>query len=658
MVQTTASSPAPAPIRRRRWPLWLAGTALLLLVLVLALADASWLRGPVERRIEAATGREAHIGALAVDWGWPPRVLLDDVRLGNAPWATQGDMLQARGVRFEVAPWPLLGGRLVLPSLALDAPELLLERNDQGVGNWEFGTDDDGEGVAVGALQVRKGTLRLREHGQDTDLRLAVHSGEPAEGGAAPLLLEGEGRYRAQPFSLEGRVDSPLELRRQGQGYRIDLTARAGGTVAQAQGTLTPPLDLQDFGVDFSLRGPTLQSLQTLLGLSFPDTPPYDVHGRLSRVGEVWRFRDFEGRIGDSDLSGRVTVDLAGERPHLEAKLRSDRLDLDDLGPTIGGAPGTGEGETASKAQAALAAERAAQGRLLPDRAFRLQALRAMDADVTLDAAQVSTRKVPVSAMSVTLHLKDGVLTLEPLSFAAAGGRIAGDVRLDASVEPIATRADLQVRGLELPRLFRDSELGQRSLGTIAGTVELSGRGNSIADMLAHADGRAGAVMGRGRVSNLVLELAGLDIAEALGFLLTEDRTVPVRCAFAEFAIEDGVMQASALVFDTTDTVVHGEGTINLGAERMDLVLHPRPRDSSIAALRVPLEVTGSLRDPDISPKGGQLALRALAGAALYAIAPPAALLALVETGPGESSDCGEAVRTRTADSGDEAAEP
>ena len=635
----------PRPVRRRRWPWVLLALALVLLALVPALADAGWLRGPLERRVEAATGRDARIGALAVDWGWPPRVIVTDVALANADWASDQPMLRARRIAFELSPWPLLRGDLVLPSLELVKPELLLERAEDGRANWQFEEqrEDRGEGVAIGALRVDQGVFRLREAARDTDLQLAVDSGQ-----GDALLLAGDGRYRARPFTLEGSVDPPATLR--DGHYGLDLTARAGATVASLRGDIEAPLNLREFTVQLALRGPTLQALQPLLDLSFPDTPPYAIEGQLARIGETWRYRDFSGTVGDSDLSGRVTVDLSGQRPHLEAKLKSDRLDFDDLGPVIGGAPGTGPDETATPEQVALAAERAREGRLLPAREFQLQALRAMDANVTLDAAQVVTRKAPISAMSVSLELRDGMLRLDPLSFAAGGGRLTGEVRLDASGDPIATEAALRVRGLELPKLFPDSSLGQRSLGTIAADIEVEGQGNSVAAMLASADGQAAAAMGQGRVSNLVLELAGLDIAEALAFLLTDDRTVPVRCAFADFAIEDGTMQARALVFDTTDTIIHGEGVVDLARERLHLTLHPRPRDTSIAALRVPLEVSGSLRDPDVSPKGGQLALRALAGAALYAIAPPAALLALVETGPGRSTDCGRAAELRTAE--------
>ena len=135
--------------------------------------------------------------------------------------------------------------------------------------------------------------------------------------------------------------------------------------------------------------------------------------------------------------------------------------------------------------------------------------------------------------------------------------------------------------------------------------------------------------------------LAGLDIAESLKFLLTDDRQVPIRCAFADFGVQDGVMTSRALAFDSTDTIIVGEGTVDLGDESLDLLLRPRPKDRSILSLRSPLRVGGTFKDPSFRPDLAALGVRGAIALALGSITPPAALLATFETGPGEDSDCG-----------------
>jgi uncharacterized protein involved in outer membrane biogenesis len=378
-----------------------------------------------------------------------------------------------------------------------------------------------------------------------------------------------------------------------------------------------------------------------------PETPPYALHGRLQRRGDVWRYLDFDGTVGDSDLAGDATLTWRDPRPRLEATLRSKQLDFDDLAGFVGAPPQTGGGESASEEQERESAELASSDRLLPQRPYRVDKLRAMDADVSLDAPSVNADPLPLTSLQGRLRIDDGVATLDPLTLGVAGGRVQSRVVLDASRTPIATDAGFTLRGLLLPKLFPDARLAEDSTGRIAGRVALKGEGASIAAMLASADGEAELVMGRGRISNLLLELAGQDVAEALKFLLGKDRVIPLRCAHAELAAEDGVAQVRRLVFDSTDTVLYGEGRIDLREESLDLVLHPRPKDTSLVALRSPLVVDGTFKDPDIHPKAGPLALRGLVAAALYTVAPPAALLALLETGPGEDADCSAAAETK-----------
>jgi len=100
-------------------------------------------------------------------------------------------------------------------------------------------------------------------------------------------------------------------------------------------------------------------------------------------------------------------------------------------------------------------------------------------------------------------------------------------------------------------------------------------------------------------------------------------------------------MQSRTLAFDTTDTLVIGEGTISLKQEQLDLLLRPRPKDRSILALRSPLHIGGSFKDPSFRPDFKALGIRGAIALTLASITPPAALLATIETGPGKDADCG-----------------
>jgi uncharacterized protein involved in outer membrane biogenesis len=644
---TGSALSASAGFARRHPALIIALGVLLLVVLALALFNWNWARAPVERLVSSTTGRELQIeGDLDVDF-FPLEVQAGKVRFANAGWSTEPVMVAVERIDLQAHFWPLFAGRLVLPQLHLAAPHLRLERNAVGEGNWmlveprDCGTDCP-QRVRILRLTARDGDLEFHEPTLETFIRVHFESVDPAGGDAlAPLELHGNGTFRAEPFEVAGRIDSPLALQGEALPYQLSLMVAAGNSRARVSGTLAEPLQLQDTAVNFELRGNDLADLYEFTGIVLPVTPPYALEGRLGREGRRLFYEDFSGTVGDSDMAGDVWYETGGERPRLVARLQSRRLDLDDLAGFIGGTPGTGPGEEASPEQKAEARAQKARGKLLPQRPFQLAKLRAMDADVQLDAARLTSGRLPLESMKGHLLLEDGQLTLRPLQFGAAGGSLISSVRLDARRDPARLELTMQLRRLELPRLMPRVKSMREALGRFSGVLELRGRGNSTASLLASADGEFGVIMGRGRMSNLVLELAGLDIAEALAFLVSEDQQVTLRCAYADFGIEDGVATARSVAFDTTDTALLLRGDISFRDESLDLTLVPRPKDLSPVSIRTPIRVKGTLADPDIDLKGGPLLLRGAAVAGLAAIAPPLALLALAETGPGEDTDCG-----------------
>jgi uncharacterized protein involved in outer membrane biogenesis len=626
----------------RRHPMLAVGTLVaLLLVLLILIWDWNWFKHPIERRVSAATGRSFQIdGDLSVKLGWKPRITMQGLRLGNLPGNHDPEMASARSLQFRLHLMPLFRHDWVFSDVKLSQPRLLLEINRAGVPNWHF-PHTGREWPQIRQLSVDDGKLEYRNPLRRTDMEFDVRSGAPAaDARLAPLLVQGRGSYVGNPLELEGRVDSPLSLKDAARPYHVDMRARAGATRATADGYLIAPLQLKGFNLKFGLAGPNLALLYPLIGVAAPDTPPYHLLGQLQHEKNEWKYSGFKGVVGDSDLSGDATFLTAGKRPKLIADLVSKRLDFDDLGGFIGRAPQVGGKESASPEQKALAAKQKASPRLLPDEPFHLGKIRSMDADVKLHARHIETRRLPVDAMTAHLFVDDGVLRLDPLDFDAAGGKVRSTVRLDARRDIIASNLKVHAEGLSLPKLLPGFEISQGSAGRLGGSLQLRGNGNSVARMLAGSDGEIAARMGSGRISNLLMEKAGIDIQETIKFLVGKDRSIPIRCAFGDFAVNNGDMDSRALAFDTTDTVILGDGHISLRDESLDLRLKPLPKDHSFIALRAPLMLTGTFKNPSLHPDVARITMRAVAAGLLATITPPAALIATYETGPGKDVDC------------------
>ena len=631
----THSTPQRAWAAVRRHPAWTSlGLLALAIAVLLALWDWNWFKRPIEHQVEARTGRDFEIrGNLDVDLGWTTTVTAGDVRFGNAAWSKQPDMAEAERVAIDILVKPLFSSRVRIPLVRLHQPVLRLEKGKDGAGNWDFLPEDEDSSdsdLQLRRLWIRSGQLSYRDPAVETDVEVSVDSVAGEAGQAPPIVVEGSGHWQGSRFTLRGRAESPLDLQDPDSPYRIQAHAEAGATTADASGTLLDPLRLRDFDLQLALAGKDLADLYPLLGIALPPTPPYALDGHFTRELEgkhaTWHYDDFTGKVGDSDLRGDASVTTGGARPFLRGNLASNKLDFDDLAGFVG---------------AENKAKQRASARLLPDTPYNLEKLRAMDADVRLRAGRIEAPKLPLDDMDAHLLLEAGVLRLDPLDFGVAGGTIRSTIRMDARESPIRTRADINARGLNLGPLLPDVELAKEAVGRIGGDVALDGAGNSVADMLGSSSGNAAVGMGSGRISNLVMELAGLDIAEALKFLVQGDRQIPIRCAFGDFAVNNGLMTTRALAFDTTDTIIVGEGNISLKHETLDLKLRPRPKDRSLLVFRSPLIVEGTFKQPRFHPDYGRVTLRAAIALALGSIVPPAALLATLELGPGEDSGCG-----------------
>ena len=168
--------------------------------------------------------------------------------------------------------------------------------------------------------------------------------------------------------------------------------------------------------------------------------------------------------------------------------------------------------------------------------------------------------------------------------------------------------------------------------------------------MLGTANGEVQLAMGRGSVSNLLLEVVGLDISQSLGLLVRGDRNVEIQCALIDTGWKDGLLSTRAAVFDTKDTVIQVTGGANFKQESLDLAIKPVAKDPSLLSLRVPFYVKGSFSDPSISPDKGRLLLRGGGAILLGLINPLAAIIPLIETGPGQDSDCGALLKRVRSD--------
>lgn len=616
--------------------------AILALVLLLALALWSarfWLETWLEDTVAERTGRELAIGELDIDWSLNPLLTARDVRFANADWSEQEQMASARQVELRVSLLSLLHGQLSFPLLRLQDPSLLLQQGPDEQVNWDFGRKKDqkkGSAPDIGRLQIDGGSLRYLERDQQTDMQLSVQSDPDAEPGKI-LQAQGQGRFRGQSMRVDFQGGSLQDLLTPEAPYPVHMNLAAADTDATLEGEILDPraLDSSDLNLELTVQGPDPARLYELFEIPLPSLPPYKVTGKLVRDGKNWKLSNFDGHVGDSDLHGDLALSFDGERPMIEADLRSKSLDFDDLGTLVGGKPGTGSDETVAPEQQ----QRAREGKpVLPDRQADLAQFREVDADVRFRGENVRAGGLPVDEVELHFLLDHGELKLDPLRFRAGGGKVDATITGNAKGEALDLKLDGDVSRLNLQRLLADLEIANDSVGTVGGRAKLWLHGNSMAALLGSADGGIYLIMTGGRLDHFLVEIAGLDLGEALLTKLGGQESIPINCAYADMQARSGVVHLNDVIIDSTDTLFTASGTINLRTEALDIELTPKPKDVSLIAARSQLQIGGTLGDPDVKP-GPATLVKGAAAAALAAVAgPAAALVPLVETGGGKDN--------------------
>ncbi|MBC7780531.1 MAG: AsmA family protein [Proteobacteria bacterium] len=616
----------------------------LLVVLLVLLFDWNWLKRPLERFVTERSGRELVIGGdITGSWSFTPTFTFRDVRFANPQWAEQRTFVEAEQVSLTIPLRSVIRGEPVINDLSILGANVGLEVGPEGKRSWRLNPtqDDPKAAIRFKRIVVERGVVRYLDRSDDTDVVAKV--GARAEG---TTNLEVTGRARKTPLTLAiTTVGAAQALEAATKADSPSPSFRGKGRIGEAsvefKGQLGPGYGVAGTQMDIRASGPDLSAFRPLARAAVPSTPPYKLDVQVSVAEERVDVALRPSSFGESRLLGKVSVNLGGERKRVEGVLTASPLDFDDLAPLIGAAPSIKPGETASPAQRKTAAAAVRRGRVLPDAPFDTTLWPNVDIDITLKAEKVvDSGRLAIESFSFRARLTEGNLEVSPLAVSMAGGKIDGGVSLLRRPDAVALKSAIRFSGLKLDRILPKSDTVKASFGQINGSLDLSGQGRSVGTILAASSGRLGLVMGPGEVSNLLLELVGLDGGEALAFLIRGDRTSKLRCAVASMPIKNGTVVAEAVVFDTEDTNIVMSGSADLQSERIDFTLHPRPKDWSLFSLRSPIHLRGTFSDPSVSLDAAGVGARAAGAVLLGLLNPIAALIPLIETGGGEDANC------------------
>jgi len=648
---------------------------LIAFILFIALFDWNRARPWIDQRVSSSLGRPFAInGDLSLHWSrnsdsgglahwvpWP-RLTAHDITIGNPAWARQPHFATLQEIRFSIEPLALIGHTISIPSLKLVGPSVDIERDKKGRDNWSFRFAQPGGGggwkLHLGDVAFDAGKIRI------DDDKLALHMnvvvkplrnvipfdqvsppGSGVKSSAPPPQTSepywfgwtADGTWRGAKATGNGKIGSVLAVSSASLPFPVQADLRLADVHIALTGTLTDPMHLGGLDMYLKMSAASMSHLEPLTGVVLPATSPFTTNGRLiARIHQgVFRYQDFDGKVGRSDLHGNMKYTTSGPRPKLEGKLTSNALYLADLAPLIGA------DSNAAKARRGESQKQPAD-KLLPVEPFDTARWPHMDADVRFTGRRIVRKAaLPVNDLSAHVLLHEGVLKVDPVRLGVAGGTIEAHILLNSHADPMHGKADLSVRHLQLRKLFPTVKLMNTSLGQINGDAALTGDGDSVATLLGTSEGEAKLLVNNGTVSKLLLEEIGLNVGNIIVIKLVGDEPEPLNCAAADFVAKDGVWKSRLFLIDTGTMTIKVDGALDFKKETLDFTIHPHSKGVRVLSLRSPLYLRGTLKHPHGGVEPGPLLARGVGAAVLGTIAAPiAALAALIAPSKDNENAC------------------
>jgi uncharacterized protein involved in outer membrane biogenesis len=624
---------------------------LALVILFLMTFNLNHIKPWVEEKVSTATHRDFVIhGDLGLSWQRPaherswrrwvpwPHLRAKDIALGNVDWSsTNREMAHVMQADFDINPLLLIGKTIDVQSIIMTEPRLLLEQDKAGRNNWSFPKSEENKSgwqFVVQDVVMTQGTIRYIDPVKHADLVVRTDTLPDNS-----VEWKVDGKFNEEPILGGAKTGSLLSIQASGVPYPVDGKVVIGETSIIVKGTITDPAHPSAIDANLKILGASMADLFPLGGVLLPETPKFSTEGRvvgtLGRGKLHLRYEKFKGQVGSSDIAGTLEYKQREPRPLLQGDVVSNHLNLTDLATLVGG----GKGKKKQKDDEV----KQPPDKVLPVSPFKTDRWGKMDADVQFSGKEITgAGKFPFDNVHTHIKMSNSVLSLEPLNFGIAEGRLTTDLKIDGQASPAKARMNVSARHMKLKALFPTVKEMHASLGEIHGDAKLTASGNSFAALAASSNGEVLALMSQGTVSEFVMEAIGLNVGRVVVSKLFGDRLIALNCMAADFNVTDGKMKPLLFLVDTDDAVINMDGEIDLARENINLTIYPKSKGVRLLSLRSPLYVKGTFKKPEVGVNKTVVGLKAGAAVALGAIATPfAALLALTQPDPAKDSPCG-----------------
>ena len=448
---------------------------------------------------------------------------------------------------------------------------------------------------------LKGGSYTLHGAGRGEGLPIAIARGEISAQSGKAVSLNLDGALNSTPIHISMHGMELVNYVGKPQQLPITIKVETAGTTVDFSGKLAMPISKKDISLGMTIQGAKLDSLNQLLKVDLPPLGPYSVGAKFFMQEQGYELSDLQIKVGSSDLTGTMRLDMAGEKPEAEVQLVSSLLQIDDF-DTKGWSP---EGQsTAEEKQETTPEEDTSEKKENEDKQssqaaslLSAESLGRANARLLIQLDKVMSGKDTLGKGRLEVKLQEGRFSIAPLELQLADGT----ARTEFSYYPTATDAEIQltttIDNLDIGILARRAKPDSNMGGHLNLDIQLNATAPNLNQLLANGKGHFDLAFVPINFDASLVDLWAVNLLSALASEVDGEPKSVINCLVASFTMEDGLMEERVIFMDTTHMSIEGEAQIDFKQQRLKVKAAPKAKRPEFFSLATPVKVSGSFED-------------------------------------------------------------
>jgi len=597
---------------------------LLVIIVVVSTYDYNKFKPMITNIAKKYTGRELTLaGDIKAKISLSPTLQVNNVSFQNAAWSSHPEMIHVKQIEVQLALIPLLKGRVSLKRLTLINPDLMIEINKSGKTNLAFDLPEEKKDQAAPVkkdetktlpfhfkeILISDGRLTVENHQKNQTFVLTIDRGtEKSEEFMSGGDIDLKGSFNDVPFVVAGKLGPFAGVTDPNVPYPVDLKGNMEKIQFSISGKIQDPIAAKGIDVSFSFKGDDLARIENFTTKPLPITGPFNISGHLvSAKPEKIQVSDMLIELGNNRLNGSATLDRSANKPKISGELASEVLDVRPLLiKTEQKTSGTKEKTTKSKRRL---------DKLFPNTPIKLDGLHLFNAAVDLQVKQLLLPKLAIDNIETKVRLKDGNLTVNPMTASIGGGKMLNSLNVQAKENMAVVDVNVDIKQMNLGEMLKTLKMTQSLEGILDLDMYLKGQGKSVAEIMEGLNGDMVASLGKGKIPTGYLNFVSADIASTLMSILNPFNekidSAQINCAVCDFNIINGMAKSDIIIIDDPIKSLFSKGTINLKTEALNFNIETHPKKGigtqdtaklsiSLSKITKPFKLGGTLANPSL----------------------------------------------------------